>query len=232
MRLKTLLLFILLSTPLYTHSQESRKKPEFNIGIKAGFHALTYNDPEFDIDGYKFDKNCIHSNKIGYTITPFARITYKSLYIQSEATFGVTYHSFDFNDSKRNSDGNFVPNNTVYNLRTYSAQIPILVGYNFVDRSKFGMSVFTGPRTKFIFSSRSRQEFKHFNDATLEEVLCKKVYYWEVGLGVKIDKVFFDFAYDIGLSDASKFIKSNATGKTFNSSRRDNVLSFSVGMIF
>ena len=96
----------------------------------------------------------------------------------------------------------------------------------------FGMSVFTGPRTKFIFTSHNKQEFKHFDDNTLHEVLCKKCYYWEIGLGVKIDKVFFDFVYDIGLSDASRYIVSEKDGRKFKSSRRDNVLSFSVGLIF
>lgn len=224
------LLFTILS--LSAVAQDKEKNHEFNIGLKAGFHALTYNDPDFRIDGYTFDSDCIHSNKIGYTVTPFLRATYKRFYLQTEAMFGVTRHSFDFKDTPRESNEEITPNSTVYNLKTYSLQIPILFGYNFVSQNKFGMSMFTGPRTKFIFTSRTNQEFKHFNDDSLEEVICKIVYYWEFGLGVKIDKVFFDFAYDLGLSDASKYIISRKTGNKYKSSRRDSVLSFSVGMIF
>lgn len=224
------LLFAILS--LSAVAQNKEKNHEFNIGVKAGFHALTYNDPEFNINGYTFDSDCIHSNKIGYTVTPFLRVTYKRLYLQTEAMLGVTRHSFDFKDTPKEGNEEITPNSTEYNLKTYSLQIPILLGYDFVSQKKFGMSMFTGPRTKFIFTSRTNQEFKHFNDDSLEEVICKKVYYWEFGLGVKIDKVFFDFAYDLGLSDASRYIISRKTGNKYKSSRRDSVLSFSVGMIF
>lgn len=233
MSLRRCIITLLLATPLCIAAQQDAVKPiRFNIGIKAGFHALTYSDPEFEIEGYTFDKNCIHSNRIGYTVSPFVRFTYRHLYLQSEAMLGTTYHNFNFNSTPRSGEEEIYPNSTEYNLRSYSLQIPILIGYNFVDQKMFGMSVFTGPRTKFIFTSHSKQEFKHFDDNTLHEVLCKKCYYWEIGLGVKIDKVFFDFVYDIGLSDASRYIVSEKDGRKFKSSRRDSVLSFSVGLIF
>ena len=66
----------------------------------------------------------------------------------------------------------------------------------------------------------------------LEEVLEKKIYYWGVGLGVKIYNVFFDFVYDLGLTDPSKFIRAPKVRKEFSTKRRDNILSFSVGIIF
>ena len=231
MSLRSLFLSLFLLASTCTISQERGAMAKFNYGIKAGFHAVTYDDPSFDIDGYRFDKNCIHSNKIGYTITPFARVTYKRFYLQTEAVLGITHHSFDFLDSNTTDEG-FEPNSTVYNLKTYCAQIPLLFGYNFVDQKLFAMSFFTGPKAKFIFTAHSEQEFIHFNDSSLEEVLKKNCYYWEFGLGVKIDKVFFDFVYDLGLSDASQYIISNRKVNIYSTSRRDNVLSFSVGMIF
>lgn len=230
MNLRTILSFLLL-LPCCITAQEKTRGVHFNAGIKAGFQAVTYNDPEFGIEGYIFDENNIQSNKIGYTISPFLRITRNSFYIQVESIFGITNHSFDFKDTEQNSDGVTARNSTTYTLKTYCMQVPLLFGYNFVDQKRFGMSVFTGPKTKFTFTAHNEQEFKHFKHAGMKEILKKRCYYWEIGLGVKIANVFFDFVYDAGLTDTSEYIITEEN-KKFKSSRRDNILSFSVGMIF
>ena len=74
MRLRGLFFGLLLSLPLLILAQ-TKEDIRINAGIKAGFQAVTYNDPEFKIDGYVFDYNNIQSNKIGYVISPFARQT-------------------------------------------------------------------------------------------------------------------------------------------------------------
>jgi hypothetical protein len=231
MRVRYLILALIAAFPFLSTAQE-KDKVQFNFGGKAGFQAVTYNDPEFDIDGYKFDTNNIQSNKIGFAFSAFARITKNKFYIQTEGTFGITNHSFDFFDEQEYIDGDFIPNSTVYDLRTYCIQIPILFGYNIVERGRYGLSIFTGPRTKFVFTSLSEQNFKHFKYENLEEVLHPKTYYWEAGLGIKISRVFLDITFDAGLNKVASHIISHDDGKIFSSSRRDNILSFSVGFIF
>lgn len=217
--------------PLFATAQE-KGKVHYNIGMKAGFQAVTYNDPDFGIDGYRFDTNNIQSNKIGYALSLFARVTKSKFFLQTEGTFGISNHSFDFHDEPVNTEENFIPNNTVYDLKTYCLQVPILFGYNVVQKGRYGLSLFTGPRTKFIFTSMSQQQFKHFYYEELEEVLNNKVYFWEIGMGIKISRVFLDITFDAGLNKAASHIISHSDGKIFSSSRRDNVLSFSVGFIF
>ena len=229
--MRCLIIVLIAAFPFITTAQE-KGKVRFNVGLKAGFQAVTYNDPEFDIEGYKFDTNNIQSNKIGYAFSAFARISKNKFYLQTEGAFGITNHSFDFMDEQENIDGNFIPNNTVYDLRTYCIQVPILFGYNIVERGRYGLGIFTGPRTKFVLTSLSQQNFKHFKHDGLEEVLKDKTYYWEIGLGVNIHNVFFDFAYDLGITKASEYIISDKEGIKFNSDRRDNILSFSIGLIF
>lgn len=223
-----IILFLLFSCTIC--AQEN--KLQFNIGIKAGVQAVTYNDADFKIDGYSFARDNIQSNKIGYTVAPFLRLTKGRFYIQSEATIGITRHSFDFYDLDEIDSYDPSTRTPVYNLKTYCFQVPILIGYSFVKQGKFGISLFTGPRTKFTFISHSKQEFNHFKYENLYEKLKKKTYYWEVGLGVNIHNVFFDFVYDIGLSDASEYISSGNEGEIFPTKRKDNILSFSVGMMF
>ena len=230
MKLKKIILLLILTLPCALAAQE-KSRIRFNYGIKAGFQALTYNDPEFEIDGYIFDSNNIQSSKIGYTIAPFIRATYKSFYLQTETTFGMSRQSFEFSEAETEQT-DYIPGMSVYNLKTFCVQVPLLFGYNFIDQKVFGMSVFTGPRIKHIISSHNKQEFNNFKYSSLREELEKTTYYWEIGLGVKIGNVFFDFVYDIGLSDTSKYLEAADEEKRFKTSRSDNVLSFSVGMIF
>lgn len=230
--MRSLIICILLLFPLSLGAQESDNRIRVNAGLKVGFQAITYNNPTFGIDGYTYNENTIQSNKVGYTVAPFLRLSHGRFYIQTEAALGITRHSFDFTDTREGSIAGITPNIPIYDLRTYCLQVPILFGYNFVMQSSYGMSFFTGPKTKFIFTAHDRQQFKHFAYDDLEEVLEKKTYYWGVGLGVKIYNVFFDFVYDLGLTDPSKFIRAPKVRKEFSTKRRDNILSFSVGIIF
>lgn len=223
---------ILLFFSFSLSAQESGNRLRVNAGLKLGFQAITYNNPTFEIDGYAYNENTIQSNRIGYTAAPFLRVSYNRFYIQTDAAFGITHHSFDFTDTHESSVAVVTQNTPQYNLTTYCLQVPLLIGYEFIKQEKYGMSVFTGPRTKFTFTSHDEQEFKHFSYEDLNEVLEKKVYYWEVGLGVRIYNIFFDFAFDIGLTEASKNIQATKSGKEFKAKRKDNILSFSVGMIF
>ena len=52
--------------PLLATAQETGKV-HYNIGMKAGFQAVTYNDPDFGIDGYCFDTNNIQSTRTTLT---------------------------------------------------------------------------------------------------------------------------------------------------------------------
>lgn len=225
-----ILLLTALIVPCCIKAEEQEKRMKFNYGAKAGFQAIAYNNPVFEIDGYEFDSNTLHSNKIGYTIAPFVRLTRNRVYVQSECVFGIARHSFDFNSTS--DQENIIPNEITYNLRTMCLQVPIVFGYNIINDKKYVMSLFTGPKTKFVFTSHSKQEFEHFEYYDLEEVLKKRCYYWEIGLGVKIGHVFFDFVYDWGITKASEYIVSEIESRKFRSDRCDNILSFSVGMIF
>lgn len=230
--MRKLIICILLILPCMLSAQESDKKLRLNAGVKAGFQAITYNSPTFSIDGYTYNENTIQSNKIGYTIAPFLRLSRGRFYLQVESAFGISRHSFDFTDTREGEIEKATDNVPQYYLNTYCLQVPVLIGYEFIKQDKYGMSVFTGPRTKFTFTSLNDQEYRHFAYDDLNEVIEKKTYYWELGLGIKIYNVFFDFVYDMGLTDASKYIEAPKMGKRFKSRRKDNILSFSVGVIF
>lgn len=223
------LLALLVLLPYFVLGQGSNKLV-FNYGIKTGFQAITYNSIDFAIEGYRFNDNTIQSNKIGYTLTPFIRLTKDNFYVQTEAVFGVTRYKFDFYETI--GEKGVVPNETEYNLTTYCVQVPLLVGYDFINYSNYGMSVFTGPKIKFLLTSLCDQEFSHFQYENLSEELNKRIFYWEFGLGVRIYNVFFDIVYDYGFTRNTSYITDADTGEVFASRRSDSALSFSIGFIF
>lgn len=231
MNIRNVILLLMLSTPLFTLAQQESNGIKVNGGAKIGFQAITYNDPNFGIDGYEFNPNTIQSNKTGYTLSPFMRVTLKRVYVQVETTLGTSHHSFDFKSTDTNMN-NIVSNDTEYTLKTLCLQVPVVIGYDMIQEGKYIMSVFTGPKTKFVFTSHDQQEFNHFKYGQMEEVLKKRCYYWDFGLGVRIGNVFFDFTYDLGITKVSEHIISKTENLKFTSDRRDNILSFSVGMIF
>lgn len=218
---------------LTAQAQEKSDKVRINGGLKVGFHAATYNSTNFEIDGYEYDDRVIQSNKIGYSVSPFVRICKKNFYVQTEGTLSLTRHHFEFKEIQ--PAGATIPKDAPkpqYKLTTYCIQVPLLVGYQFVNSDPYGMSVFTGPKAKFVFTAHDKQEFKHFKHAHLQEQLQPIVCYWEIGLGVKISNFCFDFTYDFGLTKNSDGIISKKSGEKFYSRRSDNILSFSVGIIF
>ncbi len=219
--------------PLFVQAQEKDTKLHLNFGLKVGFHAATYNTTTFEIDGYEYDDRVIQSNKIGYSISPFIRLSKNRYYIQTEATLSLSRHNFEFNEvAGKNNESLEGGGKPQYDLTTYCMQVPFLFGYKFVDSGPYGMSFFTGPKAKFVFTGHDKQRFKHFEYSDLEESLRDVVYYWELGFGVKISNVCFDFVYDVGLNSNTYGIVSRKSGEEFYSKRSDNLLSFSLGIIF
>lgn len=216
--------------PCCISAQGKAERIKFNYGAKAGFQAIAYNNPVFDIEGYELESDNLHSNKIGYTIAPFLRLTKKRFYIQAESILGISRHSFSFKSA--DGDVSLIPNQATYSLKTFCLQLPIVFGYSIINEGKYVMSLFSGPKTKFVFTSHDSQEFKHFEHLDLEEILRKKCYYWEFGLGVRIGYVFFDFTYDLGITKVSEYIVSRNDGKRYKSQRKENIFSFSIGVMF
>lgn len=203
--------------------QESPIK--FNYGIKAGFQGITYNTTDFDIEGYSFNDNIIQSKKVGFITTPFVRLTKGKFYLQTETAFGITYCNYGFFDTE-------TLNSAEYELKTYCIKIPLLLGYNFINYPHYVMSVYTGPKASFNFTSLSEQSYANFKYADIYEELDKVEWYWNIGLGIRIYNVIIDFTYDFGIQRNKSHIHAPVEGLVFNSKRSNNVLSFSAGFIF
>lgn len=219
--LAMLFFFLLPST-----AQEGKKPFRVNYGIKIGFQGITYNNTDFEIGNYKFNDNTIQSDKVGYQVAPFIRLTKGKFYLQTEAAFGITYQKYDFFKTGTKE------NTAEYELETHCVKIPLLLGYNFINYQNYNMSFYTGPRAKFIFTSQGEQKFSGFGYDDMYEEIDKTEWYWEFGLGIRIYNVLIDFTYDWGFKSTNSLIYAPADNLIFKSKRSNNVLSFSAGFIF
>ncbi|MEG0455501.1 MAG: porin family protein, partial [Bacteroides sp.] len=121
----------------------------------------------------------------------------------------------------------------------HSIDFPVLYGYNVVKEGPYGMSLFAGPKLRYIWGKQNTITFDNFDQKGIREELYPFNVNIVVGVAVNISRIFFDFRYEQGVRNISKSVtydSLNPDGSlgvsdiTFH--RRDNVLSFSLGVIF
>ena len=103
----------------------------------------------------------------------------------------------------------------------------------------YGMALFIGPKLEYIWKRKTKEEFSNFGHDNIQEELHPINVSSVIGLGVNISNIFFDFRYEIGLTNISKEIiyEKNINGEISHEkgiviNRHKNVLSFSLGVIF
>ena len=105
------------------------------------------------------------------------------------------------------------------------------------------MSIFAGPKLRYLWGKHNEITFKNFDQKGIHEKLYPFNVSAVIGVGVNISRIFFDFRYDIGLHNISKRISykpvydENAgeevpLANQIRFHRRENVLSFSLGVFF
>ncbi len=206
---------------------EAQDKIKFNTGFKAGVQASTYQQTKFTLEGYSYNKKSLNT-RIGYTFSGFLRLSKGRPYIQTEGIFSIDKYNFSF-EAENPVTGNeeAIPR---YKLTTYSVHVPLLAGYNFVNTDTYKMSVFTGPKAKFLFTSLSKQKYMNFPFADAKEELDPLTFSWVLGLEVSIANICFDFVYQVGMNNTSKYIYVPETQEKFLFNRNVDVLGFSLGV--
>ena len=217
-----ILLFIFISCIL-----NAQDKFKLNTGIKAGVQASTYQQTEFTLKGYNYNNKSLNT-RIGYTFSGFLRLSKGRPYIQTEGIFSIDKYNFSFEPQNIiTNDENLIPR---YKLTTYSIHVPLLFGYNFVNTQTYKMSVFTGPKAKFLLPSLSDQRYDNFPFSDAKEELDPLTFSWVIGLEVNIANICFDFVYQLGLNNTSKYIYVPETHEKFLFNRNVDVLGFSLGV--
>lgn len=141
--------------------------------------------------------------------------------------------------NKNQNNENTLPEFAKLNSTIHSLELPILYGYSFVKNRPYGMTLFIGPKLEYVWKHKTDEEFEGFGHSGIKEELRPINISSVIGLGVNIANIFFDFRYEIGLTNISKSItyEKNIDGVIFQEkgifiNRHRNVLSFSLGVIF
>lgn len=119
----------------------------------------------------------------------------------------------------------------------------MIYGYNIIKQHPYSLAVFGGPKLRYIPRRHSDVTFDRFDQRDIREELYPLNMSLTLGVAVTISPVFFDFRYDMGLHNISRRISykpaydgSAGEGDTpsgqIRFQRRENVLSFSLGVFF
>ena len=245
LRLVGLLAFLTVAFPLCAQEMPAvpaaapaPQRVTTNFGAKAGFTAALALMPGLRIDNMPIEE--IQNNyKVGYFASLFMRINFRRHFIQPEVSYnvnqcGVSFHKPISPDAPLGTmDGGTA---SIYS-KIRSIDIPICYGYNFIQQGPYAMSVFGGPKIRYIWRHKSKVTFRNFDVEDLHESLRPLNVSFTLGVAVAISRIFFDFRYDIGLLNMSEGVTYTPTPEETDEyavsyRRRDNVLSFSLGIFF
>lgn len=236
----TLTLLIACSAQAQGRMQDIVERPntrKVNFGIKAGFNSSMFLVSDFKIKDVTIDE--IQNNfQIGYFGAFFMRINMKKHFLQPEISYNISKCEITF-DKLGSQHPDIEPDIASVASTIHSIDFPLLYGYNVVKEGPYGMSIFAGPKLRYIWGRQNSIKFENFDQKDVYEQLHPFNVNAVIGVAVSISQIFFDFRYEQGLHNISKSVtygSVNADGTTGVSDitfrRRDNVLSFSLGVIF
>lgn len=238
---KSILFWTTIMLCLSCFAQENVKKGQtdhsINIGIKGGFNSSMYFVDKFKIMDVTIEE--IQNNyKIGYFASVYMRVNINKHFFQPELHYTISKSEIMF-DKRGSQSPEVQPDYATIDATIHSIGFPVLYGYNFVKRPPYAMCFFVGPKPMYVWKQKSKLSFSNFDQTGIEEKLFPINVSAVVGVGVTISNIFFDFSYEMGLHNISKSVRydnmspegeEQISNVTFN--RRNNILSFSLGVIF
>ena len=208
-----------------------------NFGIKAGFNSSMFIVSKFkirDVTIHDFQNNY----QLGYLGSCFMRFNFKKNFIQPEISYNISKSEISF-DKLGTQHPDIEPDYATLRSTVHSFDLPVLYGYNIVKSGPYGMSLFGGPKNRYLWSRKNKITFDNFDFNDLEEDLYPFNLSITVGIAVNISRIFFDFRYEQDLHNISKNVTyeanpNNGTGAVsyLKLKRREQTLSFSLGMLF
>lgn len=243
--MRTILLstvMLLLLFPFRLSGQDIRKEEKIpittNWGVKAGFTAAISLLQDFTIGGIPVEQ-VQNDYKVGYFASVFMRINFARHFLQPEVSYNVNQCGVTFNKphSQDMLPGSQSAGISSIESKVHSIDIPVIYGYNFIKTGPYAMSIFGGPKIRYIWRHKSEVIFQNFDAEGLHESFRPVNLSFTLGVAVAISRIFFDFRYDIGIQNISKGVTSLPSSDgtedyTVSYKRRDNVLSFSLGLFF
>lgn len=198
-------------------------KKRINWGIKTGVNTdLPIVSIHSEHEGLRVET----TNEVGFMVDGMMCINFNQFFFQPELGYNRTSEIFHI----IGDDGLTVSNEATIQSNIKAINCSALFGYYSVRENEYGLSIFAGCKLKnayHIHTVCSGQEDIHTHD---------EIYNIYISSGVKvyISKLFFDFRYDVALLDKTIQTPQRLLD-TYGDMRlvkRDNILSFSIGLMF
>ena len=218
----------------FTWAQQ-RKDALINYGVKGGFSSTIYEVHDLSVDGQPIN-NYMAKSEISSLYTAFARINIKRHYLQTEVSYNISNYSIDFSSDQWNPSAQPHDKSSV-RTKIVGLEAPLYYGYHVLKEGPYGLSLYIGPKAKFILTDYSSHTFENFPYTNIKESINPINFSIMAGLGINISRVFFDFSFEYGLHNISRGfttidIEDNPIKDNLIFDRRKNVLSFSIGFMF
>ena len=231
---RAILLFTLCLCHVSIFAWQNNPTP-INYGVKGGFSSTIYEVRKLAVAGMPINSYMAKS-EISSFYTAFVRVNIKRHYLQTEFSYNISNYSIDFSSSQWNSSA-LHQDQSVISTKIIGFEIPLYYGYHTLKEGPYGMSLYIGPKAKFVFTDYSNHTFENFPYIHIEESIYPINFSLMAGLGINISRVFFDFSFEYGLHNISNGfttidIENNQSTQNLIFDRRKNVLSFSIGFIF
>ncbi|NDV82664.1 porin family protein [Bacteroides sp. 51] len=208
----------------------------FNFGVRVGFNSSMYLVSDFKIKDVTIDD--IQNNyRIGGFVALFGRFNISRHYIQPEISYQISRSEISF-DKLGSQHPAIEPDYASIHAKIHSIEFPVLYGFNIIKKGPYAMSVFAGPKAKFLWKQKNEITFENFEQKDMEEELYPLCLSGVLGVGVNVSRIFFDFRYEQGLTNISKTVTYENMPSTKDDSnniifrRREAILSFSLGVMF
>lgn len=197
------------------------------IGPKVGYQTTNLSYAKADI---KAD----FSNH--FTIGLFGRVNIGHLYVQPELLYFKTSNVFNASVTGVESDNLFnLPTGANFNLtlNSMNLQVPVLVGFEFLDLGVLSLRAHVGPTANFVLSSKTiydktytiNGEDHEIENTSSDEDFDPKTIAWGLQAGLGADVLNFitlDINYNFGLSKVFQTLNNTTLGNTFDFSNIDD----------
>ena len=216
------------------HARQRDYTP-INFGVKGGFSSTIYQVNEITIAGMPIN-NYMAKSEISSFYTAFIRANIKRHYLQTEVSYNISNYTIDFNTDQWNTAA-LPQDKSSISTQITGFEVPLYYGFHILKEGPYGMSIYIGPKAKFILTDRSRHEFVNFPYEHIQESINPINFSLMGGFGINISRLFFDFSFEYGLHNISNGFTTIDAEETLSTeslifNRRKNVLSFSVGFMF
>lgn len=227
---------------LYEEYTDTPHEYSINFGIKGGFTSSLFLISNFSVNGIPVNE--VQNNyKIGYFGSLFMRINFDRHFLQPEISYNINRCNITFDKALLNNETPTETESSTSSITSsiHSIDVPILYGYNIIKEEPYSLAIFGGPKIRYILDKASKVSFENFDQLNIHEELRPLNVSFTLGVAVTISRIFFDFRYDLGLHNISRRVtheilesttQENGIDNKIRFHRRDNVLSFSLGILF